>query len=202
MYEQITIFNWQKDTCKTVESEINATPNFERILSVGDKIGRVVKGECRIATITKVEGRPNHLFYRTMSGSCYMAEEGYRSIEDLKKEAEENRKKYKIIKPKDLKDRLTVKYTTERGQLWAQIGIMEDNGKSLLFWQEAYTYQFLEPYDDLKKLKKEYNKHKKNIESFSSKNMKYVEEEYEMERLYWNESENLYATAEYKNYHF
>lgn len=58
MNEQLSIFDFLKQQ------------KPQKILSVGDKIGRVVLGECRIATITKVEGLPDYPFYRTTNG-CY-----------------------------------------------------------------------------------------------------------------------------------
>lgn len=58
MFEQLSLFdliNSQKPK-PTIKTEV---------LKVGDKIGRVVLGECRIATITEVEGLPYYPFYRT-----------------------------------------------------------------------------------------------------------------------------------------
>ena len=134
-------------------------PKPQRILSVGDKIGRVVLGECRIATITEVEGNDRYGFYRT-DRCCYSIEEGYRDIPDLIAEAEENRKKYKTIIPQNLSERITVEYEPRDCDgkiLWAQIGIIGN----MLFWKKDVTYQFLEPYKNEKKLRKEYEKHRK-----------------------------------------
>lgn len=190
MYEQLSLF----DAIYSPEPEIKRP---RKILSVGDKIGRVVLGECRIATITKVEGLPNYPFYRTDRGVCYSVKEGEKSIDELLSIAEENRKKYKTIIPQNLSERFTVEYEPRECDgvvLWAQIGILDN----MLFWKEDATYQFLEPYESEKKLMKEYNKHKQNIlEDFGGR-MKYriVEQEHPMRRLYWS-NHGFYADAEY-----
>lgn len=186
MYRQLDIF----DLLSSKKSE----QNFGRILSVGDKIGRVVLGECRIATITEVEGNERYRFYRT-DQCCYSIEEGYRDIPDLIAEAEENRKKYKTIIPQNLSERITVEYELRDCDgkiLWAQIGIIGN----MLFWKEDVTYQFLEPYEDEKKLKKEYKKHKKIIMEQTCQKYRILEEEKPMRRLYWSKH-GFYADAEY-----
>lgn len=186
MEGQLSIF----DFLKTQEP----VPKPQRILSVGDKIGRVVLGECRIATITEVEGNERYRFYRT-DQCCYSIEEGYRDIPDLIAEAEENRKKYKTIIPKDLSERITVEYEPRDCDgkiLWAQIGIIGN----MLFWKEDVTYQFLEPYEDEKKLKKEYEKRRKNIMEQTCQKYRILEEEKPMRRLYWS-NHGFYADAEY-----
>lgn len=165
-----------------------------RILSVGDKIGRVVLGECQIATVTKVEGNGRYMFYRT-DRTCYSLEEGYRDIDDLIAEAERERAKYKTIIPENLADRLTVEYEPRECDgkiLWAQIGIIGN----MLFWKESMTYQFLEPYDNEKKLRKEYEKHKKKILEESYQKYRILGEEKPMHRLYWSKH-GFYADAEY-----
>lgn len=187
MNEQLSIW----DFLNPVKQE----NRFGKILSVGDKIGRVVLGECRISTITKVEGLPNYPFYRTDSGGCYSLEEGYMNIEELVRKAEQEREKYKTIIPKSLLDRLTVEYEPRKCDgkvLWAQIGIFDN----MLFWKENCTYQFLEPYNDKKKLMKEYEKHKKNILEDKYNRFRIVKNEHEMRRLYWS-NHGFYADAEY-----
>ena len=77
-------------------------PKKDKLLKVGDRIGRVVLGECYTATITAVEGLPDWPFYRTTRG-CYTYEEGLKSIEVLEKEAEEARLKYITIEVKNSK---------------------------------------------------------------------------------------------------
>ena len=121
MYRQLDIF----DLLSSNKSE----QNLGRVLSVGDKIGRVVLGECRIATIAEVEGNERYRSYRTTEQNCYSIEEGYRDIPDLIAEAEENRKKYKTIIPKNLSERITVEYAPRGCDgkiLWAQIGIIDN----------------------------------------------------------------------------
>ena len=166
-----------------------------KILSVGDKIGKVVLGECYVATITEVEGLPNHPFYRTDAGICYYPENGEKSVEELERIAEKERLKYKTIIPRGLSEKITVEYEPrESGErvLWAQIGIIGN----MLFWKENITYQFLEPYDSEKKLRKEYEKHKKRMLEDTYSKYEILEEEKPMERLYWSRH-GFYAMAEY-----
>lgn len=182
------------DFLNSVETEKQEN-RFGKILSVGDKIGRVVLGECRISTITEVEGLPNYPFYRTDSGGCYSLEEGYMNIEELVRKAEQEREKYKTIIVKNLLDRITVEYEPRKCDgkvLWAQIGIFDN----MLFWKEDCTYQFLEPYNDKNKLMKEYEKHKKNILDDKYNCFRILKNEHEMRRLYWS-NHGFYADAEY-----
>lgn len=190
--QQLNLFDYIK--------EMEAEKNITTPLSVGDMIGRVVLGECRVGNITKVEGNPNHPFYRTDLGVCFSYEEGLRNINDLMAEAEENRKNYKTIIPADLDRRLTMQFllTDCGGKVWwAQIGVMEINGVKHLYWKEPFTYEFLEPYSNEKTLKKAYDKHRKNILEFCE-NSPYNEvfQEKEMERVYWSKN-GFFATAEY-----
>ena len=189
MYEQLILFDFMYDS----KPEISH-PN--KILNIGDKIGRVVLGECRVATITKVEGLPDYPFYRTDSGRCYSIEEGERSIDELLSIAEENRKKYKTIIPKNLSQLFAVEYEPREcdgAVLWAQIGILDN----MLFWKENITYQFLEPYESEKKLMKAYKEHKKKIIEDGYGKIKILETEHEMRRLYLS-NKGFYADAEYK----
>ena len=66
--------------------------------------------------------------------------------------------------------------------LWAQIGILDN----MLFWKEDVTYQFLEPYDSEKKLRKAYEKHKEKILDKRYGEFEIVDQEHEMRRLYWS----------------
>ena len=123
-YEQLDIFSYLQPK---EELQVNKT------LSVGDKIGRIVLGEARIATITEVEGLPYYPFYRTDSGCCYSYDEGLQSVDELIKMADNERKKYKTIVPWNLSERITVEYEPRKCDgvvLWAQIGIFEN----MLFW--------------------------------------------------------------------
>lgn len=170
-------------------------------LPIGSRIGRVVLGECRIATITKVEGLPNYPFYRTDRGICYSYQEGLNSVDDLFIQAEKAREKYKTVIPANLESRITVEYAprpADGRSLWAQLGTLELDGVPFLFWKEDVTYQFLEPYPDKKQLKKAYKKHEKQILK-NVNEIPYVllDQEKTMERLYWSERHNCYATAEY-----
>lgn len=189
MNEQLNLFDYMQS--------IQPKEPKNRLLSVGDKIGRVVLGECRIATITRVEGLPDYPFYRTDKHGCYSYNDGLNDVSELMEIAEENRKNYRTIIPSNLSERLTVEYSTRECDgvvLWAQIGIIDN----MLFWKEDVTYQFLEPYESEKKLMKEYNRHKKNIlEDFGGrKKYRIVEKEHPMRRLYWS-GHGFYADAEY-----
>ena len=172
-------------------------PKKDKLLKVGDRIGRVVLGECYTATITAVEGLPDWPFYRTTRG-CYSYEEGLRSIEELEKEAEEARLKYITIEPKGLTERITVQYPPRECDgrvLTAQLGIYDG---SWLFWRYNLTYSFLEPFEDPKKLKKEYEKHKKRmLEEDGHRGYALLDHELPIERLYWSGSRKAYASAEY-----
>lgn len=185
-YEQLDIFS-----CLQPKEEIQ----IKQTLSVGDKIGRIVLGEVRIATITEVKGLPYYPFYRTDSGCCYSYEEGLQNIDELIQTANRERNKYKTIVPCNLSERITVEYEPRKYDgkvLWAQIGIFEN----MLFWKEDLTYQFCEPFADEKKLRKEYEKHKKNILNDRYCAVHILMEEKPMRRLYWS-NKGFYADAEY-----
>lgn len=190
MFEQLSLFDLinSQEPKPTIKTEV---------LKVGDKIGRVVLGECRIATITEVEGLPYYPFYRTDSGCCYSYKEGLNNIQDLMQQAEENRNNYETIIPVNLEERLTVEYPPRKSDgkvLWAQIGIFQ----GMLFWKESITYQFLERCKDQKDLQKKYQKHKNNILSDLGKTAPViVDEEKPMRRLYKSKAANGYADAEY-----
>lgn len=185
-YEQLDIFSYLQP-----KEEVQ----IKQTLSVGDKIGRIVLGEVRIATITEVEGLPYYPFYRTDSGCCYSYEEGLQNIGELIQTADRERKKYKTIVPWNLSERITVEYEPRKCDgvvLWAQIGIFEN----MLFWKEDMTYQFCVPFDDEKKLRKEYEKHKKEILDDTYCTVSILEDEKPMRRLYWSKH-GYYADAEY-----
>lgn len=192
MFEQLSLFD-------LIKSKPIVKPG---VLKVGDKIGRVVLGECRIATITEVEGLPYYPFYRTDSGCCYSYKEGLNNIQDLMQQAEENRNNYETIIPINLEERLTVEYPPRKSDgkvLWAQIGIFQ----GMLFWKESMTYQFLERCKDQKDLQKKYQRHRKNILSDLGKTAPViVDEEKTMRRLYKSKAANGYADAEYVQFNY
>lgn len=184
-YQQLDIFSYMKP-----KEEIK----IKQTLSIGEKIGRIVLGEVRIATITEVEGLPYYPFYRTDSGGCYSYEEGLQDIDKLLQIAQEERKKYKTIIPCNLSERITIEYERkcDGAILWAQIGIFEN----MLFWKEDITYQFCIPFDNEKKLRKEYEKHRKKILDGTYKAVRVLDKEKPMRRLYWSKH-GYYADAEY-----
>lgn len=188
MYEQLDIFSFLNS-----KEEKHIKPN---ILSIGDRIARNVLGETRIATITEVEGLPYYPFYRTDSGCCYTYKEGLQNIDELLQIAEEERKKYKTIMPQNLSERITVEYKRKNvgWTSWAQIGIFEN----MLFWKEDITYQFCVPFKNENELRKEYEKHRKNIMDDTYKTVRILKDEKQMRRLYWSRK-GYYADAEYVN---
>lgn len=178
-----------------------AAKELTNIRSVGDRVGRVVLGELRTATVTKVEGLPFYPFYRTDSGGCYSYKEGLADLEELRKQAEKNRRQYETIEPKNLERRITVKYPPlcpGGGTLWAQVGIFQ----GMLFWKESMTYQFLQQCKNEKELNREYEKHKKQILEEFGGSAVIVEEEHPMRRLYRSKAANGYADAEYVKFNY
>lgn len=189
------ILDGQISFSELISQDKAENPSLNGLRAVGDLIGRRILGEVRTAHITEIEGLPYFPFYRTDSGSCYDVKEGYTSIEELERQAEAERTKYKTIVPENLTDRITWQYTrgTDNRVLWAQIGIMD----GMLFWKDYITYQFLEPYDTPKKLKKAYDAKKKEIEEHMQVCGACPEdEEHPMRRLYWS-VHGFYADAEY-----
>lgn len=183
------------------ENRVKEAKELPNIRSVGDRVGRVVLGELRTATVTKVEGLPFYPFYRTDSGGCYSYKEGLADLEELRKQAEKNRRQYETIEPKNLERRITVKYPPlcpGGGTLWAQVGIFQ----GMLFWKESMTYQFLQQCKNEKELNREYEKHKKQIlEEFDGSGV-IVEEEHPMRRLYRSKAASGYADAEYVKFNY
>ncbi len=183
------------------ENRVKEAKELPNIRSVGDRVGRVVLGELRTATVTKVEGLPFYPFYRTDSGGCYSYKEGLADLEELRKQAEKNRRQYETIEPKNLERRITVKYPPLRpggGTLWAQVGIFQ----GMLFWKESITYQFLVKFESEKKLDREYEKHKKQILEEFGGSAVIVEGEHPMRRLYRSKAANGYADAEYVKFNY
>ena len=119
------------------------------------------------------------------------------------KEAVIEKAKHKTIKPHNLKKRVTVQYQPRKSDgavLWAQIGIYEN----MLYWKTGMTYQFLVPFDSEKKLMQAYKEKLAEIELRDQteevralNRFSYVEEEHEMETLYWSKSGKCYASARY-----
>lgn len=178
-----------------------AAKELTNIRSVGDRVGRVVLGELRTATVTKVEGLPFYPFYRTDSGGCYSYKEGLADLEELRKQAEKNRRQYETIEPKNLERRITVKYPPlcpGGGTLWAQVGIFQ----GMLFWKESMTYQFLQQCKNEKELNREYEKHKKQILEEFGGSAVIVKGEHPMRRLYRSKAANGYADAEYVKFNY
>ena len=64
----------------------------------------------------------------------------------------------------------------------------------MLYWKDCCTYEFLEIYESEKKIMKEYERHKKEM---YDRCIGTVDEEHEMERLYFIQSKNMYASPQY-----
>lgn len=183
------------------ERKVTKEKSFPGLRQVGDTVGRVVLGELRTATVTKVEGLPFYPFYRTDSGGCYSYKEGLADLEELRKQAEKNRRQYETIEPKNLERRITVKYPPlcpGGGTLWAQVGIFQ----GMLFWKESMTYQFLQQCKNEKELNREYEKHKKQILEEFGGSAVIVEGEHPMRRLYRSKAASGYADAEYVKFNY
>lgn len=183
------------------ERKVTKEKSFPGLRQVGDTVGRVVLGELRTATVTKVEGLPFYPFYRTDSGGCYSYKEGLADLEELRKQAEKNRRQYETIEPKNLERRITVKYPPlcpRGGTLWAQVGIFQ----GMLFWKESITYQFLQQCKNEKELNREYEKHKKQILEEFGGSAVIVEGEHPMRRLYRSKAASGYADAEYVKFNY
>lgn len=109
---------------------------FPDLRMVGDTVGRLVLAECEEAMVTKVEGLPNHPFYRTSRGICYSYEEGAASVDELRRRTVELLPQYQTVIPSGLERRLTVLYRPHNETeppMWGQIGIYQGN---MLFWKE------------------------------------------------------------------
>lgn len=168
---------------------------FPDLRRVGDPVGRLVLAECEEAMVTKVEGLPNHPFYRTSRGICYSYEEGAASVDELRRRAVELLTQYQTVIPSGLERRLTVLYRPHNETvppMWGQIGIYQGN---MLFWKDNITYQFLEPYDSPKKLEAAYQKHWKELLE-NSGIITTEAPEHPMSRLYWSRH-GFYASARY-----
>lgn len=195
MYEQLDIFSLMDEQ---KEKEKQKYPR----LKVGDKIGKLVLGEVLIATITKVEGNDEHCFYRTDRGICFERTDRT-DFEQMEKEAEEIRKQHKTIeiKPDDFEKFFAVKYPPRECDgriLYGMVGIYQD----MLFWKEEVTYQFLEKPNNLEKAYKEKLKRITHRYEWDEKECEYevLKKPIPTHRLYYSESKELYADAEYVLY--
>lgn len=191
-YEQLDIFSLMK--CEEKEER----PKYPR-LKVGDRIGKLILGEVKIATITEVEGNESHWFYRTDRGTCYSMYDRT-DFEQMEKEAEEIRKQHKTIeiKPHKLDKFFAVKYPPrwcDGRILYAMVALYQD----MLFWKEDVTYQFLEKPKNLEKAYKEKVKSITHLYSFDKNEREYevLDEPIPIRRLYYSKSRDLFADAEY-----
>lgn len=192
MYEQLDIFSFLEPK-ETVEE-----PKYKR-LSVGDRIGKVVLGEVIIGTIYKVEGNDKYFFYRTDKG-CFDASDRT-DFEQMEREAEEIRKRYKTLKIDHFDKFFAVRYPPRECDghaITAMAGIY--NG--MLFWKEDITYQFLEEVKDIEKAYEE-----KVFKITHERCGEKVEREYEIlneplpiKRLYYSDKTKRYSEAKYVLY--
>lgn len=193
MYEQLDIFDFLNvDTPK----EQRQVP---KRLNVGDKVGRLVLGDVVIGTIYKVEGNDTHFFYRTDKG-CFDST-ARTDIEQMQIEAEEIRKKFDTITIDRFEKFFAVEYPPRECDghvMYAMVGIY----KSMLFWKEDYTYQFLE---NVKNIAKAYEEKVFKIthEWYGDKperRYKILENPLPVKTLYYSNSRKCYAKAGYVEY--
>lgn len=184
MYQQLNLFDF---TQKKEESKIKR-------LSVGDYIGRLTLGEIEKGKITEVVGDDRHFFYRTDLGSCFNASDRT-DFDQMEKEAQEIRKRYKTIEIDRFDKFFAVEYPPRECDgciLYAMAGIFD----GMLFYEEDITYQFLEIPDDIEKAYEE--------KCFKITHWWYGDErEYSVldkpiptRRLYWS-NKGFYADARY-----
>lgn len=192
MYEQLDIFSLMEN------KEEKEPPKYQR-LKVGDKIGKLVLGEVKVATITKVDGNEISWFYRTETGTCYSMSDRT-DFDQMKKEAEEIRKKYQTIEIDSSKfDKFfAVKYPPRwcDGHVsYAMVAIYQD----MLFWKEDVTYQFLEKPKNLEKAYKEKANSITHLYSWDKNEREYevLDSPIPVHRLYYSKGKDLYADAEY-----
>lgn len=164
---------------------------------VGDKIGRLILGEVEKYTVTAVEGTPGYWYYRTDCGWCVNDKGASDDFESLERKGAEIRERYKTIQisPYDLEERVTLVYPPRDcdGRIfYAQIGVYND----MLFWKEEHTYQFLEPFEESKELKKAYKEHLKKMTDDRFRKPEIAEEPIPIRRLYYSRN-GFYADAEY-----
>lgn len=191
MYEQINIFDYLNNTGNIY------SPKYER-LNVGDKVGRIILGEVEIGTIEEVDGNKKNFFYRTDHG-CFEA--GSRTdIEEMQREAEIERNKYKTIEVNVFDKFFAVEYPPSQcyGHITtAMVAVFQ----GMLFWKEDCTYQFLEY---CKNIEKEYKKkvHIITHEYNSNEKREYtvLNEPIKTKRLYYSKTGNLYSEAKYVQY--
>ena len=81
--EVVTINAMQMDLFDFLPTVNEKPKDRNKLLNIGDEIGRVVLGELRVARVTGIEGLPLYPFYRT-DGACYTYEEGLHNIEDFR----------------------------------------------------------------------------------------------------------------------
>ena len=188
MYQQLDIFDFMKE-------ETDEKPIIKR-LSVGDYIGKLVLGEIRKGKITKVEGNEKYFFYRTDLGICFNKTDRT-DFDQMEKEAEEIRKRYKTIEIDHFDKFFAVEYPPRECDgriLYAMVGIYND----MLFYEEDMTYQFMEIPKNIEKAYKE-KCFKITHEWYGEKlerPHKILDEPIPTRRLYWSKH-GFYADAEY-----
>lgn len=170
-------------------------PDKPHKLKVGDRIHRRVLGEIRSATITACEGNDRYYFYRTDygAGSCFDGKDEDNTIESLLAEIEAEKHNWNTIHPENLQHRITVEYPPRKVDgyvMRAQIGIYNN----MLYYQEAGCYAFCEAFKSEAELLKAYKEHKEQI--LKSEHT-VLAEELPMDNLYWSNSANCYAQAEF-----
>jgi hypothetical protein len=192
MEGQMDIFSYMQ---QLEDAKKKPKPKYEK-LSVGDVVGKIILGDVYTGIIQKVEGNDRYFFYRTENG-CF--DWGSRTdIEQMEKEAEQERKKYKTIEIDKLEKFFAVEYPPRECDghiLNAMVGIFD----GMLFYKGDVTYQFLEK---VANLEKEYSKKVYEMTHYFDelRDYKELEEPIKTRRLYWSNTKKLYSDARYVLY--
>jgi hypothetical protein len=195
---QMTLFDFLQPQGVKQEEPLQPKSDKPHKLKVGDKIHMRSFGEIRTATITACEGNDKHYFYRTDRGVCYRGEYENNTVESLQAEIEAEKHNWCTMKPENLTKRLTVKYpprSSDGKVLHAQVGIYNN---CMLYCKKSYSYAFLTPFSDEKKLMQAY---KECVKEIIAQPHTIIDKELPMETLYMSQTAKAYATAEYTQWH-
>lgn len=191
MYQQLDLFSFLNP------HETSPKPEYKR-LNVGDRIGRIVLGEVEIGTIYKVEGNEEHFFYRTDKGVFDKSDRT--DFEQMEREAEEIRKRYKTIEIDHFDKFFAVRYPPRNCDGYrtsAMVGVYKD----MLFWKGSITYQFLGPVKNLEKAYKDkVFKITHNDWDKSECEYEVLDEPIPVKRLYYSNMKGCYAEARFVKY--
>lgn len=190
--KQMNIFDFLQP-----EKPLEWNPKFK----VGDKVHHRVLGEIRTVTVVGYRKCKVYKYYHTDRGD-FSAEKLEKTLEQLQREAEAVKAKHKNIKPHDLEKRVTVEYTSmiTGNKSIGQIGIYD----GMLYNHFSGNFEYLTPYPNEKALMEAYEESLYKLKRLDQPESvrrqfpyRYVEEEQEMETLYWSDWGKCYGTAEF-----